>query len=134
MRANNPGDIRITTEDWHGKLTPSIDPDFETFDSIENGIRAVAITLLTYYTRHKLQTLAGMAYRYAPPSENATSAYLCTLCDRTGFEPDAHLAMPDDLLELTKAFIDAEQGPHASEITDEQFADGVNRALDIKTL
>ncbi len=129
IRLRNPGDIRISPATWHGKITPSLDPDFETFDCIENGIRAVAILLLNYYTKSNVKTLREMATRYAPPTENDTGLYIDTLADRTGFDPDATLSFPDDLQAVVEAFIDAEQGEAVRFITADQFADGVKRAL-----
>jgi len=129
LRINNAGDLRIGLPLFHGELSPSSDPDFRQFDSMENGIRAVAMTLMTYFNKHGLRTLREMAERYAPPTENDTGVYVETLADRTGFDPDSPLLFPNDLQAVTEAFIDAEQGDEVKQITQDQFSEGVKRAL-----
>ena len=129
LKLNNPGDIRCSNIMWLGKVAPSRNPDFETFDCIENGIRAVGVTLLTYFNVHGLKTLREMANRYAPPSENNTTIYVETLADRTGFDPDYPLSFPNDLEAVVASFLDAEQGHEVSQITPEQISEGVKRAI-----
>jgi len=57
-----------------------------------HGYRAMMITLQNYVRRHGCRTMAGIIKRYAPPSENNTSAYLAYVCNEMGvpttYEPD----------------------------------------------
>ncbi len=131
IKINNPGDLRVGLPLFQGEISPSSDPDFRQFDTIENGIRAVAVTLMTYFNKHGLKTLREMANRYAPPSENDTGLYCSVLSERTGYDEDSVMDFPADLLPVTKAFIVAEQGENVHQITDEQFQKGVNSALGI---
>lgn len=129
LKVLNPGDLRIGLPLFQGEISPSSDPDFRQFDTVENGIRAVAVTLMTYFDKHGLTTLREMAYRYAPPSENDTTVYVESLADHTGFDPDSPLDFPTDLLAVTQAFIDSEQGNEVHLIDMAQFSDGVKSAL-----
>jgi hypothetical protein len=74
IRNNNPGNIRKSNADWEGKVSGS-DSAFETFDTPENGIRALAKTLVSYQERHGCATINQIIARWAPPVENETYAY-----------------------------------------------------------
>ena len=78
-RNNNPGNIRISKIKWRGKITGT-DTEFETFESPEDGIRAIAKILLTYQDKYNLKTIQQMICRWAPPAENNTSAYVNAVC------------------------------------------------------
>lgn len=80
LRLNNPLNIRRSGSAWIGKVTPSRDPAFETFDTLEHGIRAAFIIIRTYINRYGCNTPATIIGRWAPPSENPTRAYLDFVC------------------------------------------------------
>lgn len=135
LSLSNPGNIRISDQHWLGKLTPSRDPDFETFDSIEHGIRAVAMLVLSYYFEHGLNTITGIISRYAPPSENNTASYIMSVCDRTGFDADAPLDLErqDELFAIVSAICDHEQGSAIEAVSADQFKTGISLALSTLT-
>lgn len=112
LRINNPGNIRTSTTPWQGKVTPSRDAAFETFDTPEHGMRAAAKVLLTYFNKHKLDTVTKIISRWAPPSENDTQAYITAVSERTGMPPDAFIDLTDPMLftVLLMAIIRHEQG------------------------
>lgn len=85
---NNPGNIRRSRVRYKGERVPSSDPEFRQFESVEWGYRAIFMLLYTYYLRHGCRTLRQMIDRYAPPSENPTSAYLRFVAERSGVTPD----------------------------------------------
>lgn len=85
---NNPGNIRRSRVRYKGERVPSSDPEFRQFESVEWGYRAIFMLLYTYYLRHGCRTLRQMIDRYAPPSENPTSAYLRFVAERSGVMPD----------------------------------------------
>jgi hypothetical protein len=87
IRANNPGNIRKTATEWLGEI-PSFDPDFESFDTPEHGIRAIARVLLTYYRKYHLKSVGAIISKYAPQSENDTCAYVQHISKAMGVEPD----------------------------------------------
>lgn len=127
-RLNNPLNIRLTDNHWLGKLTPSSDKSFEQFDKPENGIRAAAKILLTYYY-HGIDTISGIIERWAPTNENPTDAYIHNVCDWTGIDPDAHLMLTsmDDLKPVITAMIKQEQGRCA--YADSVIETGIKMAL-----
>lgn len=74
LRNNNPGNIRHGI-DWKGE-TEGDDKNFETFQSLEFGIRAIFKLLDTYSKKHGINTIKDAIARYAPTSENATDMYI----------------------------------------------------------
>lgn len=125
---NNPMNIRISPEPWRGKVKPSRDDEFETFDSPENGIRAGVKIILTYRYKYGLDTIRSIINRWAPPSENNTSAYIDDVSDRVGLDANSALDLDDKELfgDLIQAIIHHEQG--SQPYTDAQVNDGVERA------
>lgn len=87
-RNNNPGNIRLTSDRWRGQVLPPPDRGFVTFKSPEWGYRALFVILEGYMIRHGLVTIRSIIGRYAPPSENATAAYIRSVCRATGWGPD----------------------------------------------
>lgn len=87
-RNNNPGNIRLTSDRWRGQVLPPPDRGFVTFKSPEWGYRALFVILEGYMIRHCLVTIRGIIGRYAPPAENATAAYIRSVCRATGWGPD----------------------------------------------
>lgn len=129
LRVNNPGNIRISPTPWHGKVTPSRDSEFETFDTMENGVRAMTRLILTYHQKYGLNTISDIITRYAPPSENATDAYIHAVSDAVGIDPDATLNFTDktEISSLMSAIINHEQGNMP--LTMAQIDSGVSAAI-----
>jgi len=80
LRNNNPGNIRRSNDRWMGLRARQTDPQFFQFTAPMWGYRALIKTLQTYRKKYKLQTLAEMIGRWAPPSENDTAAYTRAVC------------------------------------------------------
>lgn len=76
IRNNNPFNIRKSGESWLGKLPNSTDSDFEQFVNIRFGIRAGLVLLRTYIRKYNLCSVSSIINRFAPESENNTSAYV----------------------------------------------------------
>lgn len=112
LRINNPGNIRVSQTPWHGKLVPSRDDEFETFDTMENGVRAMMKLILTYNKKYGLKSVRQIINRYAPPSENATDMYINIVADSLGVDADADLDFSDkqEMTELIAAIVKHEQG------------------------
>jgi hypothetical protein len=77
IRNNNPGNIRIGIN-WLGRVVPGKDVSFVEFKSMPLGVRALYIDLIN---KHKtgLNTIQKVIYKYAPPSENKTEAYIASV-------------------------------------------------------
>lgn len=113
---NNPFDIRPDSRwTWRGQLPHA--SGFVAFDTIENGYRAGLLNLRNTVAAG-FNTLRRLAFRYAPPSENDTDAYLAGLCKSTGWTADriinlaggANFGAGDLLQTLGQAVLVEEQG------------------------
>lgn len=118
IRNNNPGNIR-RGQRWQGLAPQQTDADFDQFVSPYWGIRALAKTLKTYQVKHKLNTIAGIITRWAPPSENITLSYVDSVAKRLGVAPNAPVDLnnTNTLAALTNAIIKHENGvnPYTAE-------------------
>ena len=93
IRNNNPLNIRkVPGTHWQGEVLPlrgsgegAGDKKFVQFKSIEWGIRAACCILKTYQRKYQATCVEDIITRWAPPSENATSEYIRTVCRLTGF-------------------------------------------------
>lgn len=119
LRDNNPGNVRKGPITWQGQLDDqSGDPDFVTFKTPQWGIRAIARLMLTYQNQYHLSTVREIINRWAPPSENNTSAYVSAVAeglkDQTGGIPlpdmEINVDSADIMLPLVKAIILHENG------------------------
>ena len=93
----NPGNIRNSGVRYEGEVTPSKDPSFKQFESMEYGYRAMFVLLHTYRVKYGLNTLQSMIERYAPPVENDTRSYVGFVSMRTKI---ADISTVDTLNEL----------------------------------
>lgn len=127
IRNNNPGNLDYIPEiGWAGMTGPEILPDgsqgrFARFDTAQNGIRALTTNLLAYQDRHGLRTVRGMIYRWAPPGENDSDAYVRFVADHVhadlpeGQRADAPTDMhdPPTVFRFVRAVIAQENGNYA---------------------
>lgn len=89
VRNNNPGNLRINPANkWQGKVTPSRDRRFETFETPVFGIRALAVLLIKYFDRDGLHTVRSIINKYAPTEENPTANYASHVAGRMGVAVD----------------------------------------------
>ena len=73
------------------------DAEFVQFKSLEFGWRAAFYLLTrTYYHKYRLYTIRGIISRWAPSSENNTSAYIANVSRLTGIDPDEPIGIPSD--------------------------------------
>lgn len=126
IRNNNPGNLVKTNITWLGKIPNGTDAKFEQFTSIEYGIRAMCLDLVSDIRKGK-NTLTKLITEYAPPSENNTSAYIDKVAKSMGLRPSDELVKVngDFLAKLARAIIDVENGKDAKLITDTMIFTGV---------
>jgi hypothetical protein len=135
-RNNNPGNIDRNNIKWKG-MSPdqSGDPRFVVFTDAVWGIRALARNLLSYSTLYPegtpgdIDTVREIVNRWAPPTENNTSAYVSHVCKIVGVGPDEQIQIddPEVMLRLVRGIIKHENGRC---IYDEDLLrDGIERAL-----
>ena len=97
LRNNNPLNIRRTADEWRGMRKKQTDPAFCQFITMAYGWRAALLLLThTYYRRYRLSTIRAIITRWAPPTENNTEAYIQTVADRLGYDPQMPLGVPAD--------------------------------------
>ena len=98
IRNHNPLNIRRTAKDqWKGLAAQQNDRAFCQFKSLEYGWRAAFYLLTrTYYHKYRLYTIRGIISRWAPSSENDTTAYIANVSRLTGIDPDEPIGIPSD--------------------------------------
>ncbi|MDA8882844.1 hypothetical protein N9I00_00390 [bacterium] len=117
IRNNNPGNIRIGSNDWDGTIE-GIDNEFVTFATPSMGVRAMVKTLYTYQDRHNLSNVREIISRWAPYGENDTGAYIDFVSKRMGIDPDKSIDLKIDTditKKLVSAMIQKEGGNDATE-------------------
>ena len=89
LRNNNPGNIRVSKDNWLGKIPADKkkDKDFEEFSSMAHGYRALIKNLQNYHLIHKLNTVEQFINRWAPPVENNTKGYIDRVCKDLKVQP-----------------------------------------------
>jgi len=108
LRQRNPGNIRPGAG-FIGETGD--DGGYATFGSDDEGLRAIQRLLMTYGDQYGINTLRGLANRYAPPSDNnPTENYIDFLADKTGIDPDAEINLADRGSDIIPAIIGFEQG------------------------
>lgn len=125
IRNNNPGNIRVSKDQWEGMTGD--DGAFVTFDSPESGVRALGKNLLSY-GRQGYDSIEKIINRWAPPNENDTQAYIDSVVAATGIPATQSLDLsdPDTLSSLAQAISFHETG---SRYDPEVYQQGVARAL-----
>ena len=111
IRNNNPGNIRIGAA-WFGlqprdHMTPeqAAETQFCVFSAPQWGFRAMATIFLTYNRKDGVKTIRQAISRWAPPTENNTTAYVEAVCDETAADPDKPFTFtnPQNMRALCKA-------------------------------
>ena len=121
IRNNNAGNIRWGCN-WQGlkKDGREQDKDFCVFTAPEYGIRAIAKIIRNYSDIYKINTVAGIIHRWAPPCENDTASYIHHIAKVLKVEPDETINVKntDVMLKLVKAIILHENGeqPYSDEL------------------
>ncbi len=117
IRNNNPGNLDKGSP-WQGLVDNPNEPRFCTFIDPVWGIRALAVTLITYHDKRRakdgsnIDTIREVIERWAPPSENNTAAYVKEVSKAVGVDPDTviNLHRYDTLRPLVEAIIRHENG------------------------
>lgn len=115
LRNCNPGNIRISRSHFLGEVRPSRDSAFKQFESMAYGYRAMFVLLDSYRRRYGLSNIRAMISRWAPPVENYTEAYICSVAQRSGIDADATLDTRSerDMIPIVAAMSEVENGVRA---------------------
>lgn len=107
IRNNNPGNIRHG-DNWQGMKDVQTDNEYVQFKSAKYGIRAMAKILETY-RKNGVEYLVDIIYRWAPPTENNTRAYIEHVEKQTGIFGNQKV-LKSDYPKLIAAMIKHENG------------------------
>lgn len=93
LRNNNPLNLRISNNQWLGKVRFNTDGAFEQFTSIEYGIRAGFKNIQAIVRRRASEsqstTIRELVHIWAPAADgNNEIAYCKTIADKTGLQPN----------------------------------------------
>jgi len=110
MRWHNPGNISKLPKGqlWQGELDRP--GRFAGFRTDFDGLRALAMTLISYERKHGIRTINEAVHRYAPPHENQTGEYQRNLSDWTGFGREEDVSLTANLETFLPAFCRQENG------------------------
>lgn len=129
VRNNNPGNLRISSNNWDGKLPKdqNTDGEFEQFVTWIHGLRAMT-KLIVNYINGGYDTLTKIINRYAPPVENKTNGYINFVVKETGLLPNQPIDATDKIVmrKIIKAMVKMENGCSGL-VTDSEF----NKAWDL---
>ncbi len=119
IRNHNPGNLEWGQK-WQGLVAHPTDRRFCQFVHEVWGIRALARVLVTYYRRYKINSVATIIRRWAPPNENNTQAYIDSVCSHSGLAANTPLRVDTEaiLSRLVPAIIAHENGeqPYRAEL------------------
>lgn len=94
VRNNNPGNIDKGSP-WQGLVNNPKEERFCTFKDAAFGIRAIVMTLITYYDKRKardgskIDSIKEVIERWAPENENDTIAYSNQIARVLAISPDS---------------------------------------------
>jgi hypothetical protein len=109
-RNNNPGNLEWISDParrWSGMI--SNDGRYAVFDSPQNGTRALGHQLLKYYGAG-VRSIRDIISKWAPSTENNTSAYIAHVSSLLGVSADISLNVPQVLEQLASAIALHENG------------------------
>lgn len=128
LRQNNPGNIRPGAG-FYGESGEG--GGYATFGTEDEGLRALARLLGTYSDEYDINTLRGLASRYAPRSDNKLSFdnYVSYLGDTLGMDPDEEFDLKGARGDLIPAIVGFEQGrDYEGRYSGDQIARAINAA------
>jgi len=133
MDRDNPGNIEAVPASmkFNGVIKPHDGSRYLAFDALTNGIRAIAINLLSYYDKHGIDTIREAITRWAPPGKkdkNPTNAYITNVAKWADLDPDMPLDFHDKdvMFGLVRGICWQENGQGC--VTDEQVRAGIRAA------
>lgn len=134
LRNNNPGNLVKTNIAWQGKILKSTDKNFEQFENIYWGLRAMYKDLINDINKGK-DTVTKLINEYAPPHENDTTAYINKVAKIVGVQPNQKLSKINGafLMLLGRAIIKVELGNAHTEVTDSDLKKAIGMLGNVST-
>lgn len=112
IRNNNPLNLVYSrNNNWHGQLRGQ-KGRFCAFTDMMWGFRAAAMTLKSYITKYKRNTIREIINAWAPPSENDTRNYAKFVADTSNVGIDEPIVFTDmvRMLRIMSAMCTMENG------------------------
>lgn len=112
-RNNNPVNIRISGNNWRGKVSPNTDGAFEQFIDLVHGYRAALVLLRGRgYISGGNNTIRKIITKFAPANENNTAGYINRVSQMSGIDPDTVISKNDrdSLVRILYAMSTVENG------------------------
>ncbi len=97
-RNNNPLNLRISSNNWKGKVPASENTDgaFEQFTTMAYGFRAALKNLQSYISKYHCNTIQSIVNKWAPASDgNNPTTYAASVAKTTGYALNATIAASD---------------------------------------
>jgi hypothetical protein len=138
LRNNNPFNLVKTSIKWQGKVKGT-DSRFETFATVQQGIRAGVLDIVGDIGNKKLDTINKLITVFAPRFENDTNAYINYVAKVAGVDANEKLIINNKidfglLGKLVTAIINKENGPdQAKLIPSSVITAGITSALNNPT-
>mgnify|MGYP000868613354 CR=1 FL=1 len=115
LKNNNPLNIRHNGDTFVGEI-PGSDKAFKTFSGVAYGYRAAFVTLHTYLTKYRRNTIETILAAWAPPEDsNDTEAYITAVEKESGIARDKMLTATggEDYIRIVAAMSRVENGVKA---------------------
>lgn len=110
LRNNNPGNLNFAHQTGAVLEYGMAHPRFARFQTMDDGVEALCQQLQLYFQRH-INTVAGIICKWAPPTENYTSAYSAYVAQQMAVDPNLVLqGTPAQAARLALAIIHLENG------------------------
>lgn len=122
LNNKNPLNIRHSSDTFVGEVTGN-DKAFKSFKDMAHGYRGAFVTLHTYLTKYKRDTIEEIIKAWAPPEDNNdTESYIAAVVKQSGIARDKVLTdkSGDDYIKIVAAMSKVENGKDAvlSEVED----------------
>ena len=127
LRNNNPGNIRISKDNWKGKVPQSLNTDgqFEQFISYPYGVRALIKLIQTYYYKYNCTSIKSIISRFAPINENNTKGYINNVAKSLGVGISDNITLNNRTIKILVIAIDkVENGKRT--ITEKHYQEALN--------
>jgi len=113
MKNNNPFNLKDTTSAWEGVITPTLNPPWEQFKTMDYGIRAGVINLKGLLAKDSINNLTTLVKTY---SEDNWEAYVNYLVKAVGIPSNVRMLGQNPtqknemLLTLASSIVEFENG------------------------
>jgi hypothetical protein len=136
LRNNNPGNLKLTSIAWQGKIPNSQNTDkvFEQFSTLKHGIRAMLKDLINDISKGK-NTVKKLISEYAPATENNTKAYINSVCSSIGVTPEQKITSVNRkfLFMLARSIMKVELGNSHLQVNDSDIEEAIDILGDAST-